>query len=211
VSESSIGKTARSRSLRAMAMSSNERDVRAHGSAGARREIDRAHRSTAIITRMRLAAPLDEAWRRLMFYEQIAERPPFHLRLLLPIPIETVGRKSRVDDEVKCIYERGSLRKRVTAVDHERRYAFDVVEQDLALGGGMKLIGGSYEMRRLANGSTEVALETRYVSPKQPRWLWKPIEAVVCHAFHRHILRSMRRALDVRADMESMRTRESVL
>jgi hypothetical protein len=194
-----------------MVITSMERDVLAHGTSVARRELDHAHRSTAIITRMKLAAPLDEAWRRLMFYEQIAERPPFLLRLLLPIPIESVGRKSKVGDEVQCLYERGSLRKRVTAVDHERRYEFDVVEQDLALGGGMKLIGGSYEMRRLADGSTEVALETRYVSPKRPRWLWKHIEAAVCHAFHRHILRSMRSALDVRAEVESPRAREAVL
>lgn len=189
---------------------SMEIDVLARASAEARRAV-RAERSTAIVTRMKLAAPLDEAWRRLMFYEQIAERPPLHLRLLLPTPLRAEGRKSKVGDEVRCVYEHGTLRKRVTDIDHGRHYAFDVVEQDLVLGGGMKLVGGSYALHRLANGFTEVALETRYVSPKRPRWLWKPIEAAVCHAFHRHILRSMRRALDARNEVDSPHAREAAL
>ena len=162
-------------------------------SAGAPGAPAAAPRSTSIVTRMKFAASPEQAWGELIFYEQIAERPPLHLRLLLPLPIRTEGRKSEVGDDARCVYEGGHLLKRVTRIDRGRRYEFEVVEQDLTVGGGMRLLGGGYTLRELPDGRAEVALETRYVSPKHPRWLWKPIEAAVCHTFHRHILGTMRR------------------
>jgi hypothetical protein len=152
-----------------------------------------APRSTSIVTRMKFAASPEQTWNALIFYEQIAERPPLHLRVLLPLPIRTEGRKSRVGDAVKCVYEGGYLEKRVTRIERGRDYEFEVVEQDLTVGGGMRLLRGGYTLRELPCGGVEVALETRYLSPKHPRWLWKPIEAAVCHTFHRHILGTMRR------------------
>ena len=127
-----------------------------------------------------------------MFYEQIDGRPPLHLRVLLPVPLRTVGEKSHVGDEARCLYEGGYLIKRVTQVDPTRLYAFDVIEQTLDVGGGMKLFGGQYTLEERGPRRTDVRLETRYESTRRPRWLWRPIEAAVCHAFHRHILRSMR-------------------
>lgn len=122
-----------------------------------------------------------------MFYEQIEKRPPLVLRLLLPSPIRTEGCRSRIGDEVKCQYVEGHLIKRVTLIDRERHYIFDIIEQKLALGGGIKLSGGSYALREVPGG-TDVLLETRYVSSKRPRWIWERIEAIVCHLLHRHIL-----------------------
>jgi len=135
-------------------------------------------------------------WERLMFYEQIDERPPLHLRMLLPVPIETKGRKSQVGDEVHCRYEGGYLIKRVTQIEPGRRYAFEIIEQALVVGGGMLLSGGEYILRELAPERAEIVIATRYVSPRWPRWLWLPIERAVCHSFHRHILRAMRRGVD---------------
>jgi hypothetical protein len=150
----------------------------------------------AIVTRMRFAASPERAWEGLVFYEQIAERPPLHLRLLLPRPIGTEGRKSEVGDEVRCVYEGGFLLKRVTRIDRGRHYGFEVGEQNLAVGGGIRLSGGAYTLRKFPDGSSEMALETRYVSPWRPRWLWHSIEAVICHAFHRHILGVIRRTVE---------------
>ena len=154
--------------------------------------------SGCVTTRMTFAAPPGRAWEALLFYEQIDERPPLHLRLLLPVPVRTEGRKSAVGDEARCIYEGGHLVKRVTAVEPGRRYAFAVVEQALAVGGGIRLAGGEYALRALAGGGTEVETATRYTSPRRPRWLWRRVEAFVCHAFHRHILRAMRRVAEAR-------------
>jgi hypothetical protein len=147
---------------------------------------------------MKFAASPERVWDGLIFFEQIAERPPLHLRLLLPLPIRTEGRKSEVGDQVNCLYESGNLLKRVTRVERGRHYGFDLVEQNLAVGGGIRLLNGSYTLHALPDGSTEVEVETRYVSPWHPRWLWSPIEAAVCHLFHRHILSAMRSDVESR-------------
>lgn len=148
---------------------------------------------TVVTTRLTFAAPPARAWDTLMFYEQLESRPPLHLRLLLPVPIRTEGSKEKVGDEALCLYEGGNLIKRVTAVDPGRHYGFSVVKQDLDVGGGMRLSGGAYTLTAMPDGRTEVEAVTRYTSPKRPRWLWEPVEATVCHMFHRHILREMRR------------------
>jgi hypothetical protein len=147
-------------------------------------------------TRMEMAAPCSRIWDRLMFYEQIDERPPLHLRMLLPVPIETVGRKSQVGDEARCLYEGGYLIKRVTDIEPGHHYLFEVIEQALEIGGGMRLSGGAYQLRELTPERSEISITTRYTSPKRPRWLWQPIETSVCHSFHRHILRAMRRGVE---------------
>jgi hypothetical protein len=150
---------------------------------------------TEIATSAVLHAAPALIWERLLFYEQIDQPPPLHLRLLLPVPIETVGPKARVGDEAKCLYQSGHLVKRVTHVELGSSYEFEVVEQMLDVGGGMRLKGGRYALSPLAEGGTEVRIVTRYTSPKRPRWLWQPIETAVCHSFHRHILRAMSRDL----------------
>lgn len=158
----------------------------------------RAPADASIVTRMRFAAPPERAWAGLVFFEQIADRPPLHLRLLLPRPIRTEGCKTEVGDEVRCVYEEGFLLKRVTCIDPCRRYGFEIGEQHLAVGGGMRLTGGAYTLRALPDGNTEMALETRYVSPRRPRWLWRSIEAAIGHSFHRHILGAIRRKAESR-------------
>ena len=146
--------------------------------------------STSIVSRMNFAASPEQVWGE--------EPPPLHLRLLLPLPIRTDGSKSAVGDEATCLYVSGHLLKRVTHIDACRHYGFEVVEQNLAVSGGLMLSGGCYTLRELPGRRTEVAVTTRYVSRKRPGWLWKPIEATVCHLFHRHLLSAMRRKIESR-------------
>jgi len=155
--------------------------------------IARMQSSTSVVTQMVFAAPPAQVWQGLLFYEQIQERPPLLLRLLLPVPLRTEGAKSQVGHQVKCVYECGDLIKRITRIDAPRHYEFDVVGQTLKLGGGLALIGGCYTLRSLEGGGTEVGITTRYVSAMRPGWLWRPVEAAACHMFHRHLLSAMRR------------------
>ena len=152
----------------------------------------------SVRTELMIAAPAAVIWDRLMFYEQLDGRPPLHLRVLLPVPIRTEGDKSHVGDEARCVYEGGHLIKRITQIEPGRLYGFDVIEQALDVGGGMRLVGGAYTLDERAPGVTTVALSTRYTSTRWPRWLWRPVEAAVCHSFHRHILRAMRRGVEAR-------------
>ena len=150
-------------------------------------------------TTFAIAADPATIWDRLLFYEQIDQRPPLHLRLLLPVPIETVGRKSEVGDEARCLYEGGFLIKRVTHIDPPRRYGFEIAEQALSIGGGMRLAGGDYTIEAEGAGRSRLCITTRYTSARWPRWVWRPVERAVCHSFHRHILGAMRRAIEVPA------------
>jgi hypothetical protein len=150
----------------------------------------------SVVTRMSFSASPVEVWDGLMLYEELGGRPPLHLRLLLPVPIRTEGRIAEVGDEAKCLYEGGYLLKRMTRIERGDLYEFEVAEQELSLGGGMRLSGGRYALHELADGRTEVAIETRYVSTKWPRWFWKPLEAMVCHWFHRYLLGAMRRKIE---------------
>lgn len=151
-----------------------------------------------VTTRMEFGASAERVWKGLMFYEEIGGRPPLHLRLLLPVPIRTEGRVSEVGDEARCVYEGGHLLKRITRIERGDSYEFEVAEQELSVGGGMRLSGGRYTLRQLPNGGTEVAIETRYASARWPRWFWQPLERLVCHWFHRYLLSSMRRKIEMR-------------
>jgi hypothetical protein len=155
-----------------------------------------AAQPVSIVTRMTFNASPTEVWKGLMFYEEIGRRPPFHLRLLLPVPIRTEGRVSEVGDEATCLYEGGHLLKRITRIERGDLYEFEVAEQKLSVGGGMRLSGGRYTLRELPDGRTEVAVETRYVSTRRPRWFWRPLERLVCHWFHRYLLGSMRHQIE---------------
>lgn len=146
----------------------------------------------SVVTHMKIEAATDQVWRSLVFYEGIDSAPPLYLRLLLPAPIRTEGAKSAVGDVATCLYQGGYILKRVTRVDVDRLYEFTVDQQHLPIGGGIQLAGGSYALRDVGPGRTDLAITTRYSSGHQPRWLVAPVEAAVCHVFHRHLLRAIK-------------------
>lgn len=150
-----------------------------------------AEKATLIVTRRTVDAAPEKVWRSLMFYEQIDASPPWLLRLLLPLPLGTEGSKAAVGDQATCLYQGGHLLKRVLQIDPGRYYEFAVVEQQLDFGGDLRLAGGSYSLRAAERGTTEIAITTRYTGGRRPRLLWGPVEAVVCHRFHQHLLRSI--------------------
>jgi hypothetical protein len=153
--------------------------------------------TTAVRTRMRIAASAERVWDALMFYEQIDARPPLYLRILLPLPTGADARIAEVGGDVRCSYEGGGyLLKRLTRIEPPRHYGFDVVEQNITIGGGVELAGGCYALRALPNAATELTVTTRYIGARRPRWLWRAIEAAVCHGFHRFLLGSIRTRVD---------------
>jgi hypothetical protein len=162
---------------------------------GTRAERHEAAEILSIVTRASFAAPPERVWANLLYYEQIDRPPPWLLRVLLPVPVRTVGQKRAVGDEADCEYTDGHLRKRVTEIEPGRLYRFSVIDQRLRLR-GIRLQGGTYSLRALEDGGTEIALETRYTGGGSPRWIWASVESSVCHAFHRHILAAMGRALN---------------
>jgi hypothetical protein len=148
---------------------------------------------SVIATRMVFAASPARVWQSLLFYEEVEQRPPLHLRLLLPVPIGVEGDKSRTGGEARCLYQDGHLVKRLTRIEETRLCEFEVAEQKLAVGGAIRLCGGRYSLREVGVDLTEVTVGTKYTSSKAPRWFWQPLERFVCHMFHRFLLRQIRR------------------
>jgi multidrug efflux pump subunit AcrA (membrane-fusion protein) len=145
-----------------------------------------------VTTQVIVAATPGKVWSSLVFYEGIEEPPPWYLQLLLPRPIRTQGDKAAVGDQATCLYQGGHLLKRVTRIDPDRRYEFTVVEQNLGIHGGIKLSGGSYVLDALGGDRTTLSITTRYSGGRRPRWLARPVEAAVCHLFHRHLLNAIK-------------------
>jgi hypothetical protein len=150
----------------------------------------------SVVTRVVFPASPAQVWKGIIFYEEIDRRPPLHLRVLLPVPLRTEGHIAEVGDEATCLYERGRLRKRLTRIERDRLYEFEVAEQALSFRGGIRLSGGGYTLRELPDGQTDVSVETRYFSFKAPRWFWEPLERIVCRSFHRYLMNSMHRKIE---------------
>ena len=141
-----------------------------------------------VVTSGRLAATPAEVYDRLIFFEEVRRRPPLWLGLLLPRPLRTDGPRTRPGDETRCLYRNGRLVKRVTRAVSPSSLEFEVVLQDLPIRPGVRLVGGRYALAANGDGSTRIEIETRYEGGGRPRRLWRPIEAAVAHAFHRHLI-----------------------
>lgn len=144
----------------------------------------------AVTTLARFEAPPGEVWEKMIFYEEVPNRPPLLLRIFLPSPVKTQASGKRVGATVECDYSRGSLVKRFTVLAPPNLVHFDVIEQELGLERCVRTVEGSYEIRADGGGS-QVALTTKYRGHLRPRWLWRGLERLLAHQLHRHILVGM--------------------
>jgi len=129
-----------------------------------------------------------------MLYEEVLDPPPILLRASLPHPVRTEGDKGRLGT-VRCVYTGGDLVKRITAVDPPYLLQFNVVAQCLGIEGCALALGGSYRISAASDDTSDVVLRTHYLAFLRPRWLWRPIEKLLVHQLHRHILGGIGRAI----------------
>ena len=146
--------------------------------------------SEVVATRVHFNASPEVVWNHLMLYEEVPGHPPFLLRALLPHPVRTEGDKTCVGATVLCAYKGGELIKRITAVEPSHFLQFEVIQQRLGIEGCILTLGGSYQIYSCGN-STDVVLITNYQAYLRPRYLWRPLEALLVHQLHRHILRGV--------------------
>jgi hypothetical protein len=147
-----------------------------------------------VATRVHVNASPEAVWNHILFYEEIPGRAPFLLRTLLPDPLRTEGDKTYVGATVRCTYNGGDLVKRITAVEPPHFLQFDVIAQHLGIESCALTSSGSYEIH--ASGSAaDVLLITNYQAYLYPRFLWRPLEALLVKQLHRHILHGVRAEL----------------
>ena len=157
-----------------------------------------------------VAAPADEVWMHLQFYEEVRAEPPLLLRFGLPIPLRAEGSKANVGETQVCVYERGKgITKRITDRREARLLAFEVIEQRLGFEHDLTLLGGAFELEPTRDGGTRLRLVTRYRARSFPGWAWRPLEAHVLHTLHDHIAGEIeRRATRDRAPLRAEREHE---
>ena len=148
----------------------------------------------SVATRIHFGASPDDLWKYMMFYEEVPGRPPWLLRLFLPTPARTEGDKRVVGSLVHCAYNGGDLVKRITVAREPSVVQFEVVEQKLGIEGCIVTRSGCYEISACGDGA-DVALTTNYQARLRPRRLWRPLEWLLAHRLHRHILDGMSAAL----------------
>lgn len=147
--------------------------------------------AVAVETTCIIDAPLESAWSAVMFYEDVEHDPPLLLRLALRTPLYAHGRVSRVGDRRTCVYTRGRLTKKITAVRPLEALDFAVVEQEMFEDYSVRLTGGSFRFEAVDAGRTRVTLTTSYEPLLRPRWAWRPAETHVVTLLHAHVLEGM--------------------
>jgi hypothetical protein len=151
-------------------------------------------REIAVIqTGLTIDATPEEAWKAIMFYEDVEHSPPWLLHLALPKPIRSQGHKQKPGEVVTCFYNCGEIKKRISAVEQPRRLAFDVVSVQMRSENYANLKDGSFEIVPLGQRQSRITLTTRFERKLRPAILWEPIERRVIHTLHGHVLEGMRR------------------
>lgn len=136
--------------------------------------------------------PVDskDAWNAAMFYEQVKHAPPLLLRLGLSRPLYSYGSMAKVGDIKTCVYDRGTLTKRITRVEPGKEIEFVVVQQSIERC-GVILKGGSFRFEPAGPNQTRVTLTTEYEPILAPRLVWQPWEDTSIHTLHGHVLAGM--------------------
>ena len=151
------------------------------------------HANESIESAAILPVDPNTAFKSIMFYEEVRHTPPLILRIGLAHPLFTTGSSQRVGDIKTCVYNKGHITKRITAIEPGRRLAFEVMEQDIGYEIDVRLVGGSFEFEPLPDGTTRVKLVTEYRPLLNPRWCWRPFERYAVHTLHEHVIEGMRR------------------
>jgi len=148
----------------------------------------------SVATHVHMAFHPEALWRCIQFYEEVPGRPPLLLRALIPAPVRSHGDKTAAGSKVLCLYDSGMLVKRITTLEKPHLIEFELLEQSLGIERCVVAEGGSYKIHWNGHDST-VVLTTNYLAYLRPRWLWAPLERLVVHQLHKHILGGMRKTL----------------
>ena len=144
-----------------------------------------------LASHLTIAASAERVWASLQFYEELDSPPPLLLRLFLPRPIAVPSAAPELGRETTLRYAGGHYARRVVRHEPPRSHEFEVTEQRIAKDRGVILVGGAYALRKFGPNHTDLSITTVYSSRLRPRWLFQPLESVICRRLQRHLLEAI--------------------
>jgi hypothetical protein len=156
----------------------------------------------AVCTSGHLRCDAQRAWEKVCFYEHIARKPSWLLRILLPTPLRTTGSYRNVGDLSRCMYSDGGfLTKKITHITPGRRIDFDIIEQTIRYCREIvQLKGGTILIESHDHGASSVRMVTRYELRLPKLFVMRFLVNLAVAAMHRIVIRDMRDRLEAFAD-----------
>ena len=150
----------------------------------------------SVVTRGVVACSKTRLWHKVCFYEHVSVRPHWLVRLVLPAPVQSDGHHMGIGRTSRCRYsDGGHLTKRITRVIENKRVDFEIIEQTIRFHRQVPLHGGAIILNEQEDGSTRVALVTRYRNLLRPDRLTDIAVCSVIRSLHRTTLADMRAAV----------------
>ncbi len=153
----------------------------------------------SIQTTMTVSADVAEIWDKVCFYEEVEGTPTWFLRMVLPLPLRTVGDHKTVGTICRCEYSEGQhILKKITASVENDLLAFDVVETTERFARHIRLKGGTIRVAPTPQGGAVVTMVTDYEPNRGVGMLRSALIFCAIRAMHRFVIRDM--AAAIRAD-----------
>jgi hypothetical protein len=150
----------------------------------------------SVATCARLSCDPERAWEKVCFYEHIATRPSWLLRMVLPVPLETTGAYRKVGDTSRCLYSDGGfLTKRITRIVTGASIDFEIIEHTIRYARRIVLKGGTIQIIAHEDGTSSVRMITRYELTSPMLWIARGAIDKVVAMMHGVVMRDMQSRL----------------
>ncbi len=153
---------------------------------------------TDVTTTAVVDAPPETVWSASLFADAEVAAPSLLTHVGLPAPRHNEGALRAVGDVKTVPLGKGCVRLRVTRSDAPRVLAYEVVEQTRFENRTARLVGGSMRLAPAPGGRTTVILTTSYEPLLGARAVWGVAERFVAAELQQHVLREVRRVVELR-------------
>ena len=148
-------------------------------------------------TSILLEATPAEVFDALIFYEDCDHDAPFWFSIGFPRPLGPATPAKEVGVEQLCLFTKGWVKKRIDVWEFGEALEFEVLDHEIGFERSVRLLRGGYRLERV-HGGTRLSATTVYQANLTNRFLWAPIERVLCRDFHEYLLEGVEKSLQER-------------
>ena len=142
-----------------------------------------------------LDATPTEVFDALVFYEDCDHPAPLWFSIGFPRPVGPATPAKEMGSEQLCHFHKGWVRKQFDVWERGEALEFAVLDHEIGFERSVRLLRGGYRLEPVAGG-TRLAATTVYRAKLTVRFVWAPIERVLCRDFHEYLLEGVRLNLE---------------